>query len=102
MVDVTGENKSIKLLHRRRNNMPYIPQNRRKKAGESVFNCKDLGELCYHITDDILGYMGNSPHWQDYAGILGMLESIKMEIYRRLIADHEDVAIERNGDVFDV
>jgi len=97
--------------------MPYIPQNRRKEVRASILKCKNLGELCYHVNEDILDYLSIkvarsyiiNPRegrvnykWADYAEILGMLESIKLELYRRLIADHEDCAIEQNGDVFDV
>jgi len=90
--------------------MPYIPQNRRKEVRASILKCKNLGELCYHVNEDILDYLSIKVaregrvnyKWADYAEILGMLESIKLELYRRLIADHEDCAIEQNGDVFDV
>ena len=92
--------------------MPYIPQNRREEVRASILKCKNLGELCYHVNEDILDYLWRKRaggdldikwpqkiKWQDYAEILGMLESIKLEIYRRLVAPHEDEAIKKNGDI---
>ena len=32
---------------------------------------------------------------------IGALECAKLEIYRRVVAPHEDTKIEQNGDVFD-
>ena len=91
--------------------MPYIPKDRRN-AAEGIEGCGSLGDLCYHVVDDILNYLWRKRaggdldikwpqkiKWQDYAEILGMLESIKLEIYRRLVAPHEDEAIKKNGDI---
>jgi len=32
--------------------------------------------------------------------VIGVLESVKMELYRRKIADYEDEKCEENGDVY--
>jgi hypothetical protein len=40
-----------------------------------------------------------SPHYQDFNAALGVLESVKLELYRRYAAPYEDGKIEDNGDV---
>ncbi len=37
--------------------------------------------------------------YSNYADIIGTLECAKLELYRRWIADYEDKAIEKNGDL---
>jgi len=84
--------------------MPYIPQNMRGSAKE-IECCSSLAELCYHIVNDILRFWGfpNSKErikWQNYAEILGMLESIKLELYRKVISKYEDKKEKENGTVW--
>lgn len=77
---------------------PYIPQQLRSTASRAP---ADAGELAYALTEMILSYMSHAPaRFKDYAEVLGVLEAVKLELYRRKVAPHEDAACAANGDVF--
>jgi hypothetical protein len=59
------------------------------------------GALNYIITrllHDAYGVKA-SPHYQDFNSAIGVLESVKLELYRRYAAPYEDGKIMDNGDV---
>ena len=82
--------------------MPYIDQNARDllAAGRQP---ETLGELNYLITKICLAwledYTGES--YGTYAAIVGMLETVKLELYRRAVAPYEDKKMLENGDVYE-
>ena len=86
--------------------MPYITQKARdaiNKYGDEVIN--KPGELNYKITLMILDYLDRLRHnrkvgYAEYNEVLGVLECVKQELYRRLITPYEDKKREENGDVF--
>jgi len=39
--------------------------------------------------------------YSTFNDIIGALDSAKMEFYRRIVANYEDKAIIRNGDIYD-
>lgn len=53
--------------------------------------------ICKLLTEVI-----DPTRYNDYNTIMGILESAKQEIYRRLISHYEDKKKEENGDVFNV
>ena len=101
--------------------MPYINKNRRKDfdfhiadlvselqalgTGRSV---KKPGELNYVITKLVLGYLYqkkdqeilHTPSYTDMNEVMGVLECVKAEFYRKEVAPYEDEKAELNGDVF--
>ena len=84
--------------------MPYIESEGRpligdhaRRLGNHVFN---PGELNNAITTTIVAYLGSGPHYRDFNEVIGVLECVKQELYRRMIAPYEDQAMARNGDVF--
>lgn len=81
--------------------MPYIAQSQRDQlnfVGPS--GIANSGELNYWLTLLVHEYWNNNgSNYQAYNDILGALEGCKLELYRRYIADYEDAAKERNGDV---
>lgn len=88
--------------------MPYIEQERRDKIQDN-WEVESIGELNYAITKKILRYLirkiGNTPHklepnYADWNEIMGVLECIKQEIYRRKVAPYEDKKKKENGDVY--
>lgn len=88
--------------------MPYIKQERRDKI-QNNWMIEGVGELNYKITKEILAYMmhkiGETPHkivysYADYNEVIGVLECVKQEFYRRMVALYEDEKREENGDVF--
>lgn len=82
--------------------MPYIDQTNRKEIDEcgldAVYN---IGGLNYFITTSILKYLGDVPSYKRYNEILGVLEAIKLEFYRKVISKYEDEKCKLNGDVYE-
>lgn len=81
--------------------MPYIRKSRRT---ELALGCASLtvGELNYRITKQILGFLGARPleNYDTYNEVVGVLECVKLEMYRRRIARYEDKKKKENGDVY--
>ena len=59
---------------------------------------KQHGHMNYIITRLILET--NPKNYKEFNAIIGVLESVKMELYRRKIAPYEDIKIKENGDVY--
>lgn len=59
------------------------------------------GALNYAITRLLHEAYGlqDRPHYQDFNAAVGVLESVKLELYRRHAAPYEDAKIAENGDV---
>lgn len=80
--------------------MPYISQQKRQEINEGEYPV-GVGELNYVITSYCLDFLGPGElRYEDYNDIIGVLESVKLEFYRRMVAPYEDKKIEENGDVF--
>ena len=93
--------------------MPYIPQEDRTaynplidQLAESLSTqepARRKGHANYVITQILRKAWGvDSPEhesYSNYADIIGTLECAKQELYRRWVADYEDKAIEKNGDL---
>lgn len=77
--------------------MPYIPKGERYTAAKHPTT---PGELTYALTEVMVGYLGNSPRFQDYAEVLGAVEAAKLEFYRRQVAPYETGKMTLNGDVY--
>jgi len=94
--------------------MPYIADGQRNmfKTWLSMFrdiitfrynmNYKHIedGEMNYVITSLIQDWLGDDPHYTDYNSAIGVLECVKLELYRRKIAKYEDMKKKENGDVY--
>lgn len=94
--------------------MPYIKQSRRDKIDSTlkdligtirsleITDLRDLdGDLNYTITKLILGVQDlvENPKYTKFNTSIGVLESVKLEIYRRFVALYEDKKIDENGDI---
>lgn len=81
--------------------MPYIKTERRKALynGEIPLN---VGELNYWLTTQIQNYIFSKrkENYQLYNDIIGVLQCMIQEFYRRKITPYEDKKIKENGDVF--
>lgn len=84
--------------------MPYISQSRRLRMRHTLpvtDDIKGVGELNYALTQCCLAYMSSHPSgYQVINDVVGALESCKLEFYRRVAIDLEDLKIEENGDVY--
>jgi|TARA_B100000315_G_scaffold150591_1_gene139344 hypothetical protein len=87
--------------------MPYIDKKRRikyEKGLKEVLNMLNKvsnenvdGELNYVISMILKGLY--KPSYYNYNRAIGVLESIKLEYYRREIAAYENKKIKENGDI---
>lgn len=81
--------------------MPYIDQNRRKAFHQKLDWMKNPGDLNYLITQLCQEYKEiNGERYATYNDIIGVLEGVKLEMYRRKVAPYEDKKIQENGDVY--
>jgi hypothetical protein len=85
--------------------MPYITPTRRdmirrqvRELLEEVENLQS-GDITYLFTEILLQWLGDSAKYDDYAQAVGILETAKLELYRRKIAPYEDIKKEENGDI---
>ena len=76
--------------------MPYLTAADRRKDG--LFS---PGKLNYHIIRLCLSYLEERGEcYQTHNDILGVLEAVKCEWYRRLVAPYEERKRAENGDVY--
>lgn len=81
--------------------MPYIKQTSREAFEEliqSVPIFDTSGDLNYFITNVLL--MQHPERYADFNNLIGVLECVKLEFYRRAVAAYEDEKIKENGDVY--
>lgn len=84
--------------------MPYIPEKDREKFDKLIvgisLNIKNPGELNYVITKilhKLVQEWGRS--YLTYNELIGVLDCVKQEFYRRQVIPYENEKIEQNGDV---
>lgn len=88
--------------------MPYISKERRRRVDLEIDALLDEieayipkddrdGTLNYIITRLIKALY--EPSYKQYNAAIGVLECTKLELYRRIIAQYEDIKIKENGDV---
>lgn len=81
--------------------MPYIKEDMRDDIREDPSIIESAGELNFYISDllkNVVEDWGES--YATYNEIIGVLECVKLELYRRKITPYEDKKIEENGDVY--
>lgn len=84
--------------------MPYISKSLREPL-DKVLNTLPLplttGEAAYLVTRVILrtGASLRERDFHDYATVLGVLEAVKLELYRRVVAGYEEGKRVMNGDL---
>lgn len=82
--------------------MPYIDKTLRMPAS----NCpSNPGELNYNITNVLECYRryhsaGTGDNYALFNEMIGALECAKLELYRRIVAEYEDVKRNENGEVY--
>lgn len=79
--------------------MPYIPENERQAIAEG---CTPItaGQLNYAIhllIDDYI--IKNGLNYQTCNDVMGALQGVQQEFYRRKVADYENEKIILNGDI---
>ena len=89
---------------------PYIPQDRRREINEEGDSPETWGELTYCINKFVMDFWNEMKDeaeiddmtlgYTELSSIMGVLECVKQEFYRRMVAPYEDKKCEENGDVF--
>ena len=80
--------------------MPYI--DKRIRGHMHLVDAESEGELNYQITKLIDSYLlRKGLKYATINTVIGVLECAKLELYRRVAADYEDLKCEENGDVYD-
>ena len=79
---------------------PYIDEAQRLAVAAT--GPKKPGELNYVITVIIKDYVEQKspPSYADLNEVLGVLEAVKQEFYRRVVAPYEEMKKAKNGDVY--
>ena len=81
--------------------MPYIPGKDRLDLLEGITTPRTEGELNFVLTKKILEVISVwGEGYKTYNAILGVLEAVKLELYRRKISGYEDLKKQQNGDVY--
>lgn len=87
--------------------MPYIKQENRKIIDKRIeklieylrsadFDKQD-GEVNYTVSKIL--HTLYSPSYYNYNRAIGVLECIKLELYRKMVAPYEEIKIKENGDI---
>jgi len=91
--------------------MPYIKTEQREKYGNSIGiltsnlqnNGKDgipiVGDVNYVISKLLWNIFDCNPSYTLGNNLIGVLECVKQEMYRRKLAPYEDQKIKENGDI---
>ncbi len=86
--------------------MPYIEKHKRATIKNHTVKPDNAGELNYLLTTEVLDYIEehkgeNGISYALLNEVTGVIESFKLEFYRRIVAPYEDEKIKKNGDVYD-
>ena len=84
--------------------MPYIKKQDRARHDYILrdidYSNLDMGDINYFISSMLKMYIEvNGESYSNYNSLVGVLECIKLEIYRRKVAPYEDIKIGQNGDI---
>lgn len=80
--------------------MPYISDEDRiaLEAGDRM---RTPGDLAYIVASEVDRYLkANGLSYQTLAEVTGVLETAKLEVYRRIAAPYEDEKRAQNGEVY--
>lgn len=92
--------------------MPYISKQSRAQFSTELASLiyrlhqnPEIGNLNYVITtlcDAYLDFHDRGPKYADLNAVIGVLESAKLELYRRRVAPYEDQKRQENGDAYNI
>lgn len=80
--------------------MPYLKAEKRKNLDANTVIAVDSGELNYVIHDSVDKFLTEEGvNYATLNTVVGVLECVKLELYRRLVSLYEDAKCLQNGDV---
>ena len=79
--------------------MPYIPENERLAIidGCTPVTAGQLNYAIHLLIDDYI--IKNGLNYQTCNDVMGALQGVQQEFYRRKVAPYEDSKIKENGDI---
>lgn len=91
--------------------MPYISKEKRDEINifmddlideleERGFMIGDLAYILYRICLAYINAYDYEPHFSIYNSVIGVLESVKLEFYRKKVAPYEDTKESENGAIY--
>lgn len=88
--------------------MPYIPQENREKLNTCIEYLSDklldgytVGNVNYSISYLMKSLLdGIGVNYTNINSLIGMLECVKQELYRKVASNFEDLKEEENGPVY--
>jgi len=90
--------------------MPYIKNEQRHNLeyllrpimnGMYDNTIQSVGDLNYIITHIIHNFIEkNGMNYTNLNSVIGLLECVKQEYYRRIVTQYETIKIEENGDIY--
>lgn len=81
--------------------MPYIEQKYRERVIKGEAN--NAGELNFQISQLVDAYIERTGvKYNTFNDVIGVLEALKLELYRRFVGPYEESKIDSNGDVFQI
>ena len=81
--------------------MPYIPPHRRISINLKDTPPQTIGEMNYFLTKRILNWIElQGESYNIYNEAIGLLECIKLELYRKRVSKYEDKKCKQNGEVY--
>lgn len=88
--------------------MPYITQDARKKFTQYNLEhigleCESEGELNYVLTKICIGFLAKKSviKYSFLNAIIGVLECCKLEFYRKIVSNYEQVKEKENGEIYE-
>ncbi len=91
--------------------MPYIPRNERKQYQEILDSLASLvpqdrmqrpGHMNYIVSLLVEKVYGKQLRYADHNEVVGFLQCIALEFYRRKTAPYEDIKVAEEGDLSDL
>ena len=88
--------------------MPYVSEEKRDNLDYHISNLvasikkeeKLSGSINYSITRILLEALKDPISYDQYNSMIGVLECAKLELYRRRVAEYENLAKAKNGEVY--
>lgn len=91
--------------------MPYVKQQHRNQLDPFInkliaeIHKESLkeqwqGNLNYCLTKIVMGVVGKEINYSNINNLIGVIECVKQELYRRVASPYEDAKSKENGDVY--
>jgi len=84
--------------------IPYIEKGRREPLGGQCrsigSSLENHGQLNFAITQILVGWLGGYKSYEAFNAVMGTLDCVAREFYRRVVAPYEEEKKKASGDVY--